>query len=569
MSRLAPLVRALRSLPAERCEEVLAHVRDCDDGITPDRRNRHWQVLRRHVFSGEPASVVRKALGISAQRFYEDRHEAIRRAMEFLEDRSPRTAFSTSSERRIHALLAQARSLYGLGLSEQALDVLHDVSDGALEPHERLDAIVLTIDALDDLSKLDRLPRIADRTGTWLATAAPDTFEHRVAAIAADWALGRLCYQRNDHHGFVRSWEAARRSLLDLTERGDRSAAKQLCRLWNTVVPIYGDWFAAEGGLRESQEIASRLRLPLAIEAELRAYRAYVHAQDPATAKLAYSELQEAYALAIEHAPQRVVWLCLSFDVSESIYRGDNARAVASASTLFESVRSCESIEWKRFAASCLINAYMCAGRLADAERVAALDGEYGLEGHQGPVLAFGRCVLLFKQGLYAQSLALADELKKRYERSMPWYLRANVLLYRAQAAYFLGEVTQAHHDIEEALATYQKQSAPHLFILRSAYRAAYEITGQRTYYDRFRELTPELEGSVISIRQEREGIALTARQREIAWLAAEGATNREIAERLGISHRTVGNHLDAVFTYLGVHARHQLADALHGRTSP
>ncbi|MER5459084.1 helix-turn-helix transcriptional regulator [Micromonospora sp. NPDC002389] len=49
----------------------------------------------------------------------------------------------------------------------------------------------------------------------------------------------------------------------------------------------------------------------------------------------------------------------------------------------------------------------------------------------------------------------------------------------------------------------------------------------------------------------------------EIAGLAASGLTNKQIAERLYISHRTVGAHLYRIFPKLGVSARAGLRDAL------
>jgi DNA-binding NarL/FixJ family response regulator len=44
----------------------------------------------------------------------------------------------------------------------------------------------------------------------------------------------------------------------------------------------------------------------------------------------------------------------------------------------------------------------------------------------------------------------------------------------------------------------------------------------------------------------------LTDRQREIAHLIAEGLTNKAIAARLGISPRTVINHVAAIADTLG-----------------
>ncbi len=59
---------------------------------------------------------------------------------------------------------------------------------------------------------------------------------------------------------------------------------------------------------------------------------------------------------------------------------------------------------------------------------------------------------------------------------------------------------------------------------------------------------------------------ALTAQELEVAHLAASGLTNRQIAERLYLSHRTVGAHLYRVFPKLGVSSRAGLRDALSAR---
>jgi DNA-binding NarL/FixJ family response regulator len=55
----------------------------------------------------------------------------------------------------------------------------------------------------------------------------------------------------------------------------------------------------------------------------------------------------------------------------------------------------------------------------------------------------------------------------------------------------------------------------------------------------------------------------LTPQELQISQLAAEGLSNREIGERLYLSHRTVGSHLYRLFPKLGVTSRAQLRDAL------
>lgn len=55
----------------------------------------------------------------------------------------------------------------------------------------------------------------------------------------------------------------------------------------------------------------------------------------------------------------------------------------------------------------------------------------------------------------------------------------------------------------------------------------------------------------------------LTPHELSIAQLAADGLTNREIGQRLYLSHRTVGTHLHRIFPKLGVSSRADLAGML------
>jgi DNA-binding CsgD family transcriptional regulator len=98
---------------------------------------------------------------------------------------------------------------------------------------------------------------------------------------------------------------------------------------------------------------------------------------------------------------------------------------------------------------------------------------------------------------------------------------------------------------------------------LRSA-REIFDSLGAVAFTDR---ATRELAATGERV-QKRSSVAsqcndLTERESQIARLAAEGLSNREIGQQLFISHRTVGYHLAKVFSKLGVNNRALLGASL------
>jgi len=59
---------------------------------------------------------------------------------------------------------------------------------------------------------------------------------------------------------------------------------------------------------------------------------------------------------------------------------------------------------------------------------------------------------------------------------------------------------------------------------------------------------------------------ALTARQRQVAELAANGLTYKEISEQLGISAQTTRTHLKNIYQRLQVASRVELASLFHSK---
>jgi DNA-binding CsgD family transcriptional regulator len=101
-------------------------------------------------------------------------------------------------------------------------------------------------------------------------------------------------------------------------------------------------------------------------------------------------------------------------------------------------------------------------------------------------------------------------------------------------------------------------EARPHL----RAAREAFDALGVIAWGDRARaELRSSGEGSRGRIVSAHE--VLTPQELQIAQMAADGLTNREIGQKLYLSHRTISTHLHRIFPKLGITSRAALAAAL------
>lgn len=91
---------------------------------------------------------------------------------------------------------------------------------------------------------------------------------------------------------------------------------------------------------------------------------------------------------------------------------------------------------------------------------------------------------------------------------------------------------------------------------MRALYIQSHVIDIHDLVIVRLESLGPRLPPS----RTLRERFGLTPRQAEVALLLARGASNRQIAEALGISPHTVRSHAESVFQKLNIHTRKALA---------
>jgi DNA-binding CsgD family transcriptional regulator len=196
-----------------------------------------------------------------------------------------------------------------------------------------------------------------------------------------------------------------------------------------------------------------------------------------------------------------------------------------------------------------LVEAAVRANRPAEAAaHVAAM--------READIAALSSRLALLANGSAAMAAARGDDWTHLFERALatPDADRWPFDLARVQLAY--GErlrrsraPTESRLNLSAALSTFQSLGAEP-WVLRATNEL--RATGASR---------PKGTGS--------DGAALTPQEREIATLAAAGLTNKQIADRLLLSHRTVGAHLYRVFPKLGVRSRAALRDALASLPPP
>ena len=74
--------------------------------------------------------------------------------------------------------------------------------------------------------------------------------------------------------------------------------------------------------------------------------------------------------------------------------------------------------------------------------------------------------------------------------------------------------------------------------------------------------LSPRAAQAILSARPARQLPELSAREREVVELVVEGLKNKDVADRLGISEKTVKTHLTHVYQRLGVTTRSDMIAA-------
>jgi DNA-binding CsgD family transcriptional regulator/tetratricopeptide (TPR) repeat protein len=155
----------------------------------------------------------------------------------------------------------------------------------------------------------------------------------------------------------------------------------------------------------------------------------------------------------------------------------------------------------------------------------------------------------------YVAAILAPDATAEPHFRVAIAAARADWPFYVARSQLAYGEWLRRHRRMTQSRAP-----------LREA-AETFDALGLLRYAERARR---ELRASGETVRRREPGAwaKLSPQELQIAQLAAEGLSNREIGEQLYLSHRTVESHLYRLFPKLGIKSRAQLRDALETASS-
>jgi ATP/maltotriose-dependent transcriptional regulator MalT len=211
--------------------------------------------------------------------------------------------------------------------------------------------------------------------------------------------------------------------------------------------------------------------------------------------------------------------------------------------------------------------------------------------------------------GRYGEASAVYRQLDERFWQRLTWFVGARAVVDVVEAFTAVGEldaaraiaarlpddareravveacIAAADGDFEQAIAVMRgadvapapfRRAREQLLLGRflrqarrrsearealAAARAEFEQLGARCWIDRTDEELARLGG------RSPAGERLTASERRVAELVAEGLSNKEVAVRLVVTVRTVEAHLSKIYSKLGVRSRTELAAAWNAQT--
>jgi DNA-binding CsgD family transcriptional regulator len=196
----------------------------------------------------------------------------------------------------------------------------------------------------------------------------------------------------------------------------------------------------------------------------------------------------------------------------------------------------------------CFATVLFSIGLISGATNITERTVEFTEEGaRRNPDVATLNGLALNLRGMLAGDLAVVAESVKILQHSPRPVLRAAGAEGYGRLLLSAGERDTALDHLDTAWDVYDRMGA----------------SAPRARVQRLMREAGARRAKWVNDQTEVEKASLTEAERRVAYLIADGHTNKATAKSLGISINTVGTHLRSIYAKLGVQSRVQLANAL------
>jgi ATP/maltotriose-dependent transcriptional regulator MalT len=300
------------------------------------------------------------------------------------------------------------------------------------------------------------------------------------------------------------------------------------------------DWDVAIPAAEEADRLATELHQPiwLATAQTALAMIGAVRGDPDATTRATARADQLALPLGATH----LVALAQSGPVTSALARGRHEEALELAERMFDPHDPAHHLHFACMGIGDLAEAAALSGSLeAGRERLAQVEALVGDAPAEWVAIALRHARAVLADDEREAAARFDDALGADLDHWPLW--RGRLLLAHGRWLRRRRRITESRAPLREARNTFDAIGSPGW---ADQARSELRASGERS-----RRRVPEARDD------------LTAQELRIAQLAAAGLSNREIGQRLFLSHRTISTHLYRVFPKLGITSRGELSSAL------
>ncbi len=378
--------------------------------------------------------------------------------------------------------------------------------------------------ALVNMGEIERGLSMLDEAG--IAAMAGEITDPHIANLVLCSLIG-ACEWLQDYDR-AEEWCAQLREYCRTAN--DDPTLLAVCRTHYAGVLMWkGDWNEAEQHLRFATETLGAVYPGLALEA-------YVRLGELRRRQGRWDDAARLFDLA-EHESQTLIGRA-----AMALDQGDPQEAISWAERLLRRLAPEARIE-RLVALDLLVHAHLANGNVQATreplDRMWEIVRAVGTGAARARVLAAEGACTAVTAG-HASAVPFLEDSADLFHESGGAFESAVVRVALAESLRGIGRNDAAARELTRAIETFRSLGAEH-YLARARFLLDAPATGQQ-----------------------REGLnALTAREREVLALVADGRSNAEIAEQLVLSVRTVERHLATVYEKLNLEGRNARAAAV------